>query len=180
MSDHLDPTTLEKNAEGVPIIPGPDGLRELDNPMPHWMTLVYVGTVIWGIGYLVFYPGAGLNMFSWGQYKSYDAEIAEAKARFPQAGGDLASVLTAAVKDPAQISAGKAAFAANCAACHGAEAKGAIGPNLTDASWLYGGKPEAIAHTIQEGTAKGMPSFKSQFSAQQVAQLAAFVHSLSK
>ncbi|MFM9597459.1 c-type cytochrome, partial [Streptomyces scabiei] len=42
----------------------------------------------------------------------------------------------------ASARAGQVLFAANCAVCHGDQAKGnrSVGaPNLTDAIWLYGG-----------------------------------------
>lgn len=165
--------------EGVRIMPGPDGLEELDNPMPRWMTVVYAGTVLWGIAYLMCMPGVGINGLNWSQYKAYHAEVEAAEAAMPaQAAGDPGELAEAAAKQPEAIARGKAAFATTCAACHGPEAKGAIGPNLTDATWLYGGNPEQIAHTIANGAAKGMPTFKSNMSASQIADLAAFVHSL--
>jgi cytochrome c oxidase cbb3-type subunit 3 len=47
---------------------------------------------------------------------------------------------------------GKAAFANNCAACHGAGAIGAAGyPNLQDDDWLWGGKVEDIYQTLRYG-----------------------------
>ena len=47
---------------------------------------------------------------------------------------------------------GRALFVDNCAACHGANAKGGRGfPSLTTDSWLWGGSPEAIAETIRVG-----------------------------
>src|SRR6201999_993874 len=40
---------------------------------------------------------------------------------------------------------GRTLFGDNCAVCHGLNAKGGPGfPNLTTASWLWGGDPEAI------------------------------------
>jgi cytochrome c oxidase cbb3-type subunit III len=48
--------------------------------------------------------------------------------------------------------AGHTLFGDNCAACHGFNAKGGKGfPDLTSASWLWGGDPEAIAETIRVG-----------------------------
>lgn len=47
---------------------------------------------------------------------------------------------------------GHTLFGDNCAACHGLNAKGGKGfPNLTTASWLWGGSPEAIFETIRVG-----------------------------
>ena len=45
---------------------------------------------------------------------------------------------------------GRTLFGDNCAACHGFNAKGGKGfPDLTTASWLWGGDPETIAETIR-------------------------------
>lgn len=173
----IDPT--KTTPEGVPIIEGPDGIQELDNPMPRWMTLVFWGTIIWGVGYVVAYPGVGASLLGWTQKGMYDAEIAEAKAKYQAAApADPAQALAAALKDPGAAARGKATFDAQCAACHGQAGAGAIGPNLADATWLYGGTGEGIAKTIADGTAKGMPPFKASLSAAQLADLAAYVHGL--
>ena len=48
--------------------------------------------------------------------------------------------------------AGHALFGDNCAACHGANAKGSKGfPNLTDRAWLWGGDPATVFQTIRVG-----------------------------
>lgn len=36
-----------------------DGIEEYDNPLPKWWFMLFVGTIIFGIGYLVLYPGMG-------------------------------------------------------------------------------------------------------------------------
>lgn len=49
-------------------------------------------------------------------------------------------------------------FGDNCAACHGYDARGGRGfPNLTTASWLWGGDPETIAETIRVGINSAHP-----------------------
>jgi cytochrome c oxidase cbb3-type subunit 3 len=154
-NDHDTPQFLP---DGTPYFEGPDGLRELDHPMPRWMALVLVGTIVWGVGFLVLMPGVGLNMLGWGQYTHYGHEVAEARARLPKA-PTAAALMASVAKDPAARERGEATFKANCAACHGAGGEGAIGPSFRDAAWLYGGTPEAVVHTVTEGTAKGMPSF---------------------
>jgi cytochrome c oxidase cbb3-type subunit 3 len=164
--------------DGTPMFKGPDGINELDNPMPRWMATVFIVTILWGVGYLVLMPGTNINLLGWGQYKQYEAEVAEAKAKFPQASADAASLVAAAVADKGAIERGHATFSANCAACPGAAGQGAIGPSFQDATWLYGGKAEEIVHTVTNGTAKGMPSFKTQLGASQLAEVAAYVHSL--
>ena len=133
MHDHDDPNnplgSTRQTPEGVPIIDGPDGLAELDNPMPRWMTNVFWLTILWSVGYIVLYPGIGLSVLGWTQKGMYDAEMAEAKARYqgaaPAAGGG--DTLAAALKDPEAAKRGEATFQAQCAACHGQGGKGAIG-----------------------------------------------------
>ncbi len=56
------------------------------------------------------------------------------------------------------IQEGKKIFAMNCAACHGVDARGGVGPNLTDAVWLYDQRPIADAtlfSIVANGTKQG-------------------------
>ena len=36
-----------------------DGIEEYDNPLPKWWFMLFVGTIIFSVGYLVLYPGLG-------------------------------------------------------------------------------------------------------------------------
>ncbi|MGH7499983.1 MAG: c-type cytochrome [Gemmatimonadales bacterium] len=76
----------------------------------------------------------------------------------------------------------------NCYACHGANAQGVVGPNLTDAAWIHGdGSYDFIVATVTKGIAKeesksGIPMPAKGGSAitdDQVKQVAAYVYSLS-
>ncbi len=154
-----------------------DGIEEHDNPPPTWFNLLFIGTIVWGIGYLILMPGIGPGLLGWSQNKQYDAEVASAKERFAKAAPATID-LAAAMNDPLVVADGKKIFASSCAACHGPEAKGAIGPNLTDAEWLYGGTAEEIVHTVTKGAPKGMPAWESQLGAANITKVAAFVHSL--
>lgn len=168
-----------KTPGGVPIIDGPDGLSELDNPMPRWMGLVGLGTIVWSVGYLVAYPGIGLSLLGWTQKGMYDAEMAEAKTKYAVAAvADPGAALAAALKDPQARKRGGELFAAQCAACHAPGGTGAIGPNLVDKTWLYGADGPGIAKTIADGTAKGMPPFKAGLSGAQIDDLTAYTHGL--
>lgn len=72
-------------------------------------------------------------------------------------------------------------FAANCAVCHGAEAKGSrqVGaPNLADAIWLYGGKREEVVASITQAHAGVMPAWGGKLDPVTIKMLAAYVHSL--
>jgi cytochrome c oxidase cbb3-type subunit 3 len=66
----------------------------------------------------------------------------------------------------------------NCTGCH-AHGGGAIGPALMDARWIYGAEPANIFATIVEGRPNGMPSFRGKIPDSQVAELVAYVRSMS-
>jgi cytochrome c oxidase cbb3-type subunit 3 len=66
----------------------------------------------------------------------------------------------------------------NCSGCH-AHGGGAIGPALMDATWIYGDAPANIFATIVEGRPNGMPAFRGKVPDFQVAELTAYVRSLS-
>ena len=67
-----------------------------------------------------------------------------------------------------KVAAGKELFANNCASCHGEDARGnpEVGaPNLTDASWIYGGDPQSIFTTVWGGRQGHMPTWEGRLSA---------------
>jgi cytochrome c oxidase cbb3-type subunit 3 len=74
---------------------------------------------------------------------------------------------------------GKRLFEAyNCHGCH-AHGGGSMGPALMDARWIYGAEPANIFATIVEGRPNGMPSFRGKIPDFQVAELVAYVRSMS-
>jgi len=82
---------------------------------------------------------------------------------------------------PADLAAGKAVFAQNCAACHGEAGKGnrELGaPDLTDAIWLYGATPAAIAAQIRAPRHGVMPAWAGRLGDTLVKELTVYVHSL--
>ena len=91
------------------------------------------------------------------------------------------SALRAQKGKTANVAAGKAIFAANCAACHGDRANGKqeMGtPNLTDEFWIYGGDPETIFTTVWGGRQGHMPTWEKRLSLVDRKILALYVFSL--
>ena len=66
----------------------------------------------------------------------------------------------------------------NCAGCHGYDAKGNMGPNLTDAYWRYGGTPSAIYNSIYEGRPQGMPAWGRAIPAHDIWEIVAYLQAL--
>lgn len=81
----------------------------------------------------------------------------------------------------AQIEKGREIYAANCAACHGAEGKGNIelgAPNLTDGLWLYGSDRATIVAAITNGRGATMPAWGGRLDEGTIKALTVYVHSL--
>lgn len=81
----------------------------------------------------------------------------------------------------ADLAAGAKLFADNCAVCHGDDGKGNrdVGaPNLTDAVWLFGSSPAAIAATIANARNASMPAWGERLDPTTVKALTYYVHSL--
>jgi cytochrome c oxidase cbb3-type subunit 3 len=71
-------------------------------------------------------------------------------------------------------------YANNCAACHMADAGGALGfPNLTDDDWLYGGTPAAIKYTLINGRQAAMPAWQGIIGEKGIANVTEYVLSLA-
>ncbi|HEV8647444.1 MAG TPA: cytochrome-c oxidase, cbb3-type subunit III, partial [Burkholderiales bacterium] len=91
--------------------------------------------------------------------------------------------LSGLTHDSLLASRGKALFAANCVACHGADGKGnaALGaPNLTDKVWLYSGGETSISEAIRAGRNNKMPPWGDFLGDAKSHVLAAYVWSLSQ
>jgi mono/diheme cytochrome c family protein len=105
-------------------------------------------------------------------------------------GARPAAAQAPAAVTPAAIALGDSLFHSkgNCYACHGANAQGAVGPNLTDAEWIHSdGSYDAIVKQITTGvTAEESkskipmpPKGGSQITDDEVKAVAAYVYSLS-
>jgi len=82
-----------------------------------------------------------------------------------------------------KIATGKAVFAANCAVCHGAEAKGNMevgAPDLTDRHWIHGGDESSIYMDVWGGLKSQMPSWEGRLSPIERRILALYLLDLGK
>lgn len=160
-----------------------DGIEEYDNPLPLWWFYLFVATIVFAFGYLVFFPGLGAfpGVLGWSQEGQLERDVARANAEYGPLFAKYASQPVAELsRDPQALKMGQRLFANNCAQCHGADARGSFGfPNLTDGDWLYGGAPEQIEHSISHGRSGGMPAWESALGDAGVEQVTAFVGTLS-
>lgn len=154
-----------------------DDIAEMDNPLPRWWLLTFAGTIVFAIGYFYYYEGFRAGPTPTDELAAARADDARRRGvEAPPAGPEQLMTMS---RDAALVAEGATTFAQLCAPCHGASAEGKIGPNLTDAYWLHGGRPEQILTTIASGYPdKGMPAWKSSLGAHKTELVTAYVLSL--
>jgi cytochrome c oxidase cbb3-type subunit 3 len=158
-------------------------LRELNNPVPRWWTVMYVVMCIFGLGYLVLYPGLGTFTGSLGYTSAQevrqdqtqqDALVKPLYDKFAKL--DIPAI---AVELEARV-IGQRLFLNNCAQCHGSDAKGSTSfPNLVEGDSLYGRTPEALQASITNGRNGVMPALQAVVDARTAGDIAHYVRSLS-
>ena len=158
-------------------------LEEYNNPLPRWWLGLFILTIMFGVAYLIWFPGLGnfAGQGAWTQYDAYDREMQKQQAKVEQR---LAAVkdkeLHELAKDPSAMSMAKNLFGANCSTCHGSDARGAKGfPNLTDADWLWGDTEANVLETIANGRHGVMPAWGPGLGEQGVNEVASYVVHLS-
>lgn len=160
-------------------------LREAVRKLPMWWVLFSIGILIWGLSYLVLYPGFGeyQGTLGWTSQQELErdtlANDAKLEARFSP-WRDLSIEQLATDRDATHT--GSRLYQDNCAACHGATARGnsVVGaPNLLDDDWLYGGESATILASILEGRRGVMPGLEGALGRDGVNEVAAYVVSLS-
>lgn len=140
-----------------------DGLKELDTPVPRAAKWAMRLTILFTVGYSLYYPAWPYG----GDYTrgaldySSRREVAEKAAAARESRAPLAARLLSAEPDALAASpearaalepAGAVLFRENCAVCHRRDGGGQTGfPDLTDDHWLWDGSLEEIELTIRHG-----------------------------
>jgi len=157
-------------------------LEEYNNPMPKWWSWLFVITVIFALVYLALYPGLGSfkGAFGWTSVGQYNAERERMDATVqPMYTKYVGMDVKALAADKQAMETGKRLYLTYCMQCHGADGRGAKGfPSLADSDWLYGGEPEQIKETLNNGRIGVMPPH-AQLGADTIKDLANYVRSLS-
>lgn len=162
-----------------------DGIQEYDNPLPRWWVMLFYGSIVFAVFYVPWYHfGPGKLAL-----EELQAEVTEAtgKAQAATAAATGSEPGAAPAPDPyaaligdaGRIDKGKGIFAARCAACHGPDGGGLVGPNLTDRHWKKGGAMKDIVRVITRGVpGSAMVAWNQQLSEDEIVDVALFIKSL--
>lgn len=155
----------EEHADGI--------VEDREKAPPVYFTVLFYGLIIWGVAFMAFYLLSG-----W----SSDAELREKMAIHK--GEPLVEEKAAAVApEPkaAQVAAttadGPTLYKKHCAGCHGANGKGAFGPDLS-ADYQYGKNTMAVQESIASGRPGNMPGFAQKLSQEEIETLTEYILSL--
>jgi cytochrome c oxidase cbb3-type subunit III len=156
-----------------------DGIQEYDKRLPNWWLYTLYVTMVFWVGYWAYYEWLNVGPTSTQVVAMRMAKI-EAERLASSKLDDPA--LWKMSQNPTFVDAGREVFNANCVACHLASMRGkgenptAIGPDLTDTTWIHGGKPTDIYATITNGVlVKGMPTWGPVLGAKKISAVAAYV-----
>ncbi|MET0658073.1 MAG: cytochrome-c oxidase, cbb3-type subunit III [Steroidobacteraceae bacterium] len=176
-----------KTANGEPEKTGhvwDDDLEEFNNPLPRWWLWLFIITVVFGVLYLVLYPGLGNfgGTRGWTQVRAYEAQMNVQRAKLEERLASLKDKsLHELTQEAAAMSTAKNLFGQNCSTCHGSDARGAKGfPNLADGDWLWGGADATVYATIAEGRRGVMPAWGEVLGEQGVDEVASYIFSLNQ
>jgi cytochrome c oxidase cbb3-type subunit 3 len=158
-------------------------LREYNNPLPKWWLWLFYITIVFGVLYLVLFPGLGnfAGVRGWSQASQYQQERAAVEARAAALLAPLAALPVAELVNNEQaMSTAHNLFQQNCAQCHGSDGGGALGfPNLRDADWQWGSDADSVVATIVAGRVAAMPAWSAVIGEAGVDEAVAYVQTLS-
>jgi cytochrome c oxidase cbb3-type subunit 3 len=147
-----------------------NGIKELNTPVPRLVFFFLAVTFLFALGYWLLMPAWPIGstytkgLLGIDQRDVVNAAVKRAALDRSVWTDQIAAKSFAEIEaDPALMLAvrqtGRTLFGDNCAVCHGRDARGGKDfPNLTGASWLWGGSPEAIAETIRVGINSANPN----------------------
>jgi cytochrome c oxidase cbb3-type subunit 3 len=156
-----------------------DDIRELDNRIPPWFNYLFAATVVFAFVYMIDYHVAGISKLSADEYMEEVVAANLQRKIMLASGGTINENTLVALRDEASLKEGQENYQKFCVSCHGPQAGGLVGPNLTDEFWIHGGGIKNVYAIIKKGVpSKGMISWELVFSQKQIQNLGSYVLSL--
>jgi len=158
-----------------------DGIQEYDNPPPPWLMFLFYLSIVFGIGYAIYYPSFWFwpGIANWSAANQYEEQVEREEAYYAQFAPPK-KVLTLAPDDENVVKVGKEVFDGRCVACHGTEGEGKIGPSFLDDTWLYDSSDEGIVESVRDGRPKGMPAWGKMLSEEELVGVTSYIKKLNQ
>jgi cytochrome c oxidase cbb3-type subunit 3 len=176
--DKFNASTAIEKEKDIMLDHDYDGIKELDNNLPPWWLYSFYVSIVWAFLYMGYYHVFGGPS----SIDTYQEEMELAKAEkeahmlLAKNNVDENSVEMA---EGAALTDGKQIYTANCAACHGANGEGGVGPNMTDDYWLHGGDLKAVFTSVKYGIpAMGMKAWESDLTPVQMQNVSSYIMTL--
>lgn len=156
----------EEHADGI--------VEDREKAPPVYFNVLFYGLIIWAVAFMSFYLLSG-----WSSDAEFKEKMAIHKGEQPVQQEAAPTPAPAAVQAPAEVVAadGQTLFKKHCAGCHGANGKGAFGPDLSG-EYTYGKTTMAVQESIAFGRPKNMPGFEQKLSQEEIDALTEFILSL--
>lgn len=156
-----------------------DDIRELDNRIPPWFNYLFGLTVVFAFVYMIDYHIVGVSKLPADEYMEEMVAANLQRMIMLASGGTINENDLVMLKDSTSLKEGAEHFQKFCISCHGPQAGGLVGPNLTDEYWIHGGGIRNVYTTIKKGvSSKGMISWELVFSQKQIQNLGSYILTL--
>jgi cytochrome c oxidase cbb3-type subunit 3 len=154
-----------------------DGIKELDNSLPPWWVAMFYLTIGFAVVYMTYYHFTDAGAGSAEEYEMEMERAEKAVAAYLATQANLIDETNVTpLVDEDALAAGQTIYNNNCAACHGMQGEGGVGPNMTDKYWIHGGDIKDVFSTIKYGVPeKGMISWKAQLSAADMHKVSSYI-----
>lgn len=153
-----------------------DSIQELNHPLPSWWSTIWMITIVFGVGYFIYYEFVGGKSLK----QEFDQEFKVVVARqeeFKKRESAFSQEYYGKIISDGGVDKGQLVYETNCMPCHSEGGVGDVGPNLTDDHWLLAkGTPESVYAVIFNGSeANGMPVWSEMISKEEIYQAVAYV-----
>ena len=163
-----------------------ENLSELNNPLPRWWMWLFILTVIFGLAYLVIFPGLGSfqGTAKWSTQAEHKDDMTRMEAQVAPLYAEFATKsVESLARDPRALAIGERQFMNTCAQCHGSDGRGSKSyPNLpnADSAWLGARGAAHIVQTVTNGRTGMMPPMAAALPGEtDITDVAHYVLSLS-
>jgi cytochrome c oxidase cbb3-type subunit III len=157
-----------------------DGIQEYDNPIPSWWHMIFLGSIIFSLFYVVVFHMTGI-------VPSREQRLANKVAAAEELQfGKLREIPMGEIKlqrvlgSESWLSMGENIFSANCTVCHAKKGEGitGLGFNLTDEKFVHVTSMMDIVDIVTNGTPNKLMPAQTLLNSNEIAMVSAYAASL--